>query len=195
VSTEIHSAAAVQGEELMRERFPDGLVRTLEAKFSTGRVDDFEDAIAEAFAKLVRRKSALENPRGYVTAVATNAMLRILSRAARERLPDSDMPEEGGSDTWADPTGDEAIGAAMFEFVRGIVEHWESRNYRTAMLVILEAAELGEPLVAEELAEELEERLGHDVLLSTARQWRKRGLDRLRAELHTAEISIHKESR
>jgi DNA-directed RNA polymerase specialized sigma24 family protein len=194
VTAEIHSASA-QGEALMRERFPEGLVRALEAKFNAGRTDDFEDAIAEGFAKLVRHDRALENPRGYVTAVATNAMRRILSRAARERLPDSDMAEEGEPDTWADPTGEEAIGTAMFEFVRGIVERWESRNYRTATLVILVAAELGEPLSAEELAEELEDRVGHEVLPSTARQWRKRGLDRLRAELHAAEISTQEESR
>jgi hypothetical protein len=62
------------------------------------------------------------------------------------------------------------------------------------MVVILEAAKVGEPLSANELAEELEARLGHDVLPSTARQWRKRGLDRLRAELYSAELSTQEES-
>jgi DNA-directed RNA polymerase specialized sigma24 family protein len=194
VSTKIQSAAAAQGEELMRERFPDGLVRSLETKFEGGRVHDFEDAIAVGFEKLVKRQEAHENPHGYVTAVATNAMLRILARAARERLPDSDLPEEGAPDVWSDPTGDEAIAAAMLAFVRGVVESWESRNYRTAMLVILEAAEVEEPLSADELAEELEDRLGQDVSSGTARQWRKRGLDRLRAELEVAEFSIGEES-
>jgi DNA-directed RNA polymerase specialized sigma24 family protein len=194
VSTKIQSAGAAQGEELMRERFPDGLVRGLEAKFEGGRAHDFEDAIAVGFEKLVRRQEALDNPRGYVTAVATNAMRRTLAKAARERLPDGDLPEEGAPDVWSDPTADEAIASAMLAFVRGIVEGWESRNYRTAMLVILEAAAVDEPLSAEELAEELEDRLGQEVPPGTARQWRKRGLDRLRAELQAAEFSIGEES-
>jgi hypothetical protein len=179
----------------MREHFVDGLVRGLEAKFEGGRPDDFEDAVAIGFEKLVRRDEALENPRGYVTAVAANAMRRILAKAARERLPDSEMPEDDEPDIWSDPTGAAAITAAMLDFLRGIVQGWESRNYRTATLVILEAAEVDEPLSAEELAEELEECLGQAVLASTARQWRKRGLDRLRAELHAAELSTHEESR
>jgi DNA-directed RNA polymerase specialized sigma24 family protein len=195
VSTEIYSAAAVQGEELMRERFPDGLVRGLEAKFEAGRAQDYEDAVAEGFAKLVTKELALANPRGYVTTVATNAIRRTLFRAAREQLPDSESPEDGALDSWADPTAEEAIGKAMFDFVRDIIERWESHNVRTATLLILEAAKLGEPLSSAELAEQLEDHLGHDVLPSTARQWRKRGLDRLRAELYDAELSTRKESR
>jgi DNA-directed RNA polymerase specialized sigma24 family protein len=178
----------------MRERFPDGLVRGLEAKFKGGRTHDFEDAVAVGFEKLAKRQKALDNPRGYVTAVATNAMLRTLAKAARERLPDSDLPEEDASDVWSDPTGDEAITRTMLAFLRGIVESWESRNYKTAMLVILEAANVDEPLSADELAEELADRLGQDVPTGTARQWRKRGLDRLRDELQAAELSIGEES-
>jgi DNA-directed RNA polymerase specialized sigma24 family protein len=195
VSIEIQSPAAVQGEELMRERFADGLVRTLERKFAAARAHDCEDAVAEGFAKLVKKESELANPRGYVTTVATNAIRRTLFRAAREQLPDSESAEDGVLDTWADPTAEEAIGKAMFDFVRDIIERWESHNVRTATLVILEAAKLGEPLSSAELAEQLEDQLGQDVLPSTARQWRKRGLDRLRAELYDAELSTPKESR
>ncbi|HEV2943999.1 MAG TPA: sigma-70 family RNA polymerase sigma factor [Solirubrobacteraceae bacterium] len=185
---------AAQCEELLREHFPDGLVRTLGRTFPGSRQDDCEDATSEAFAKMIRKGRALENPRGYVTTVAMNEMRRVLVKAAREQLPES-QDEEGKADAWADPTAEEAIGEAVFRFVRGIVEKWESRNLRLATLVVLEAGKLGEPLSSAELAEELEHQLGDDVSPDTARQWRKRGLDRLREQLHAADPSIAKERR
>ncbi|MEJ7784314.1 MAG: sigma factor [Solirubrobacteraceae bacterium] len=184
-----------QCEELVRDRFPEGLVRTLQRKFPTGRYHDFEDAVAEAFLKLVRKGRALENPRGYVTTVAVNEMLGTLARAARELLPDADEDDAEEIDRWADPTADEAINDATFDFMRAIVNGWESRNWRAATLIVLEAARLGEAISASELAGELEAQLGQEVLPQTARQWRKRGLDRLREQLHDADLWTDKELR
>ena len=70
--------------------------------------------------------------------------------------------------------------------MRRFVEAWESRNVRATTLLVLEAARLQEPLSSVEMAERLEDVLGQDVLPETARQWRKRGIDRLRDHLLAA---------
>lgn len=183
-----------QCEGMVRDRFPEGLLAVLRKKFPAGQYQDYEDAIARGFEKLIEKGAPLENPRGYVTTVATNAMRGLLARAAREQLPteDDDEPEV---DRWADPTADGAMLEAVYAFMRELVEKWESRNLRTATLLVLEAGKLLEPLSSEELAERLEELLEQDVLPDTARQWRKRGLDRLREELHAADLWTDKELR
>lgn len=184
-----------QCRELVDDRFPEGLVRTLGRKFPTGCYDDYEDAVADGFLKLIAKGESLENPRGYITTVAANVMRKTLARAAREQLPDAEPDEDGEVDVWADPTAEAAINERIVEFLREIVQKWESRNVRTATVLVLEAAKVGEPISGAELAEELEHQLGHDVLPDTARQWRKRGLDRLREELHAANLWTEKELR
>lgn len=175
--------AKAQCEELIKEHFPEGLIRVLEGKFSTARFADIEDAVAEGFVKFLAKGEPLERPAGYVTVVAVHHMHRIFARAAREVLPEGDLDVEGDVDSWAEPTASEVIGEMTFGFVRKIIEGWQSVNVRSATLLVLEAASLEEPISSTELAEELEVQLGEDVLPDTARQWRKRGLDRLRKEL------------
>lgn len=157
-------------------------MRTLGWKFRGGRPQDFEDAIAEGFLKFLAKGKVLDNPAGYITAVAINYVKRFLTRTTRRELPTGDFEDDGG-DPWADPTTDRVIGETAFRTAQGMVEQWESKNIKAATLLVLEAAALGEPIGGTEIAEELEDRLGEDVLPDTARQWKKRGLDRLRAEL------------
>jgi len=184
VTHKTETTAKAQCEDLIEEHFPEGLIRTLQRKFPTGRFQDFEDAVAEGFVKFLAKDEVLETPAGYVTVVAIHCIQRLFVRAAKEALPEGDPDGEAGVEPWADPTAEKVIGEATFGFVRGIVETWQSLNVRSATLVVLEAVELEEPISSAELAEELESLLGEDVLPDTARQWRKRGLDRLRAELH-----------
>lgn len=181
---ETETTAKTQCEDLIEERFPEGLIRTLQRKFPTGRFQDLEDAVAEGFVKFLAKDEVLEAPAGYVTVVAIHYMDRLFVRAAKEVLPEGDPDDSSGDGPWADPTAEKVVGDATFKFVRGIVETWQSLNVRSATLVVLEAVELEEPIGSAELAEELESLLGEDVLPDTARQWRKRGLDRLRKELH-----------
>lgn len=77
-------------------------------------------------------------------------MRGLLARAVREQLPteDDDEPEV---DRWADPTYDEAMLEAVYDFMRELVEKWESRNPRTAALLVLEAGKRLEPLSNAEL--------------------------------------------
>lgn len=178
-------------EGMVKERFPEGLVRVLGGRFPRAAHADVEDAIATGFEKLLKADRPMENPRGYVTTVAVNALKRILRLAAVEQLaleePDGDDDElDRGADRWADPTLDEALTNDAYVFMKRLVEAWESRNVRTTTLLVLEAARLQEPLSSAEMAERLDELLGQDVLPETARQWRKRGIDRLRDQLVAA---------
>jgi hypothetical protein len=187
VKQETETTAKTQCEDLIEERFPEGLIRTLQRKFPTARFQDLEDAVAEGFVKFLAKDEVLEAPAGYVTVVAIHYMDRLFVRAAKEVLPEGDSDDSSGDGPWADPTAEKVVGDVTFGFVRGIVETWQSLNVRSATLVVLEAVELEEPISSVELAEELESLLGEDVLPDTARQWRKRGLDRLRKELHELE--------
>ncbi|MEK6327809.1 MAG: hypothetical protein AABM66_09870 [Actinomycetota bacterium] len=74
-----------QCEDLLKSRFPEGLMNTLKGAFPGARSHDCEDAIAAGLLKLAKRGGA-ENPAGYVTTVAMNEMRRILTKAAREQL-------------------------------------------------------------------------------------------------------------
>jgi hypothetical protein len=184
VKQETETTAKTQCEDLIEERFPEGLIRTLQRKFPTARFQDLEDGIAEGFVKFLAKDEVLETPAGYVTVVAIHYMDRLFVRAAKEVLPEGDPDDGSGDEPWADPTAEKVVGEATFGFVRNIVETWQSLNVRSATMVVFEAVELEEPISSVELAEELESLLGEDVLPDTARQWRKRGLDRLRKELH-----------
>jgi DNA-directed RNA polymerase specialized sigma24 family protein len=184
-----------QCKGLIEERFPEGLIRMLAAKFSTARYEDLEDAVADAFVKYLAKGEALESPAGYITVVAKNRVRRLLTKAAREILVEADSGDETDDGQWADPVAEKVIGKETFELVRGIVEGWQSTNVRSATLLVIEAVELEEPISSAELAAELESLLGEEVDPDTVRQWRKRGLDRLRRELYELdEIEVEKEA-
>jgi DNA-directed RNA polymerase specialized sigma24 family protein len=171
---------------MVDERFPEGLVRVLERRFPSANHADYEDAVSTGFEKLVV-KGPTHNPQGYVTTVAVNAMKQWLRRAAVEQLA-VEEDDEPLVDIWLDPTPDEVIAENAYLFMRELVGRWESRNLKTTTLLVIEAGKLGEPLSSAELAERLEELLVEDILPDTVRQWRKRGLDRLRDELVAADL-------
>jgi DNA-directed RNA polymerase specialized sigma24 family protein len=178
-------------EDMLRSGFLDGLTRLLESRFPGVREVFHEDAVAESVRKLLEagERREIDNPRAYITTIALNEMRHQLRRAALEQLPQPSDDED--EEAWMDegqpgngrPTEDVAVGEAVYEHVKALVERWDSRNLRVTTLVVLESAYLGEALTGEELAERLTEILDEDVLDATARQWKKRGLDRLRQQL------------
>lgn len=178
-------------ETMLRDLFLDGLTRMLGRKYPDAPEAMCEDAVYEAVAKLLKAGEDREitNPRGYLTTIAINEVRRGLSRAAREVLPDDEGEDDGsewfGANTSLGerPTEVRAIGGAVFTYVKGMVEQWESQKLRATALLVLEGAYMGELLTGAELAERLSDILGEDVAEDTARQWRKRALDRLRAQL------------
>lgn len=184
---------------MVHDRFPDGLVRMLEGEYPNGNHADYEDAVATGFEKLVETNRVIENPRGFVTTVAVNAMKRMLRRAAFQHLagqsedePDELLDRQIGE--WSDPTAERAVADDAYGFMQELIDGWESRNVKTATRIVLAAAKIGEALSGEELAERLEELLDQDVSPATARQWRKRGIDRLRRELVEPDLSTETES-
>jgi DNA-directed RNA polymerase specialized sigma24 family protein len=181
------TTAKAQAHALAEERFPEGLTRLLEADFRGAQSVDCEEAVAEGFLRFLVKGKALKSPGGYIVTVAYNYIRHLLSRKTLEALPEGELEDEEGGDAWEDPTADEVVGEDVFRFAREVVGGWESKNVRTATLLVLEAARLGEPISSEELAEALEVVLGEEVLPSTARQWKKRGLDRLRKQIMETE--------
>jgi DNA-directed RNA polymerase specialized sigma24 family protein len=183
---------------MVDERFPEGLVRTLEGQFPQAAHADYEEAVSAGFEQLVRKaERRLENPRGYVTTVAVNAMKRLLRRASVQRLADSypddededaDDPLDAYTDPWSDPVGDETLINDAHEFMRKLVDAWPVENHKATMRLVLAAAKLGEPLTSEELAERLEDVLHKEVQAATARQWRARAIRRLKRELIDADL-------
>ena len=180
---------------MIHDLFPEGLVRMLEGEYPAGTHADYEDAVATGFEKFVAAGRKMENPRGFVTTVTVNAMRRILRRAALQQLagtdggdgePDNLLDRQIGE--WSDPTAEHAVADGGYEFMQGLVGAWESRNVKTTTRLVLTAASIGEALSSEELAERLGDQLDQDVSASTARQWRKRGLDRLRRQLIDADL-------
>lgn len=176
-------------ERMVHDLFLDGLTRRLERRYPDAPDVMCEDAVYEAVAKLLKagERREIENPRGYLTTVAINEMRRALSRAAREVLPDDDEDDaewyDAATPPDSRPTEVTAVGGAVYSYVKGLVEQWESQKLKAATLLVLEGAYIGEPLTGSELAERLSDILGDDVAEHTARQWRKRGLDRLRSQL------------
>lgn len=195
VKLKAEMTAKGQCKGLIEGRFPEGLIRVLSVNFPTARYEDLEDAVADAFVKYLAKGEALESPAGYIAVVAKNRVRRLLTKAARQILVEADPGEEADDGQWADPVAEKVIGKETFDLVRGIVEGWQSTNVRSATLVVIEAVELEEPISSTELAAELESLLGEEVAPDTARQWRKRGLDRLRRDLYELdEIEVEKEA-
>jgi DNA-directed RNA polymerase specialized sigma24 family protein len=180
VATESTKQTLIEAlEELVAgsDHFPEGLVKRLEKQF---RVDGqtAEDAVAEGLARMVERADRLEvdDPRAYLTAVATN----LMRRAVQEKLPlGYDESFEGDEQE----EEDDALGKETYLFIKGIVDRWETNTLRTVTLLVLEGAYVGDPLSGEELTRETGRLLGEEISAATVRQWKKRGLDRLQQEL------------
>lgn len=181
---------AVEG--MMRDRFLDGLARLLERRYPGSDGATYEDVVAESVARLlgVGDRRVVDDPRAYITTIAINEMRRVLKRAARDVVLDFGSEDRDDEDEWTPdrdpderPTNSDAVGRLVFEYVKSLVNSWESRRLQATTLLVLEGAFIGEALSSEEMAERLGDILGEDVLPATARKWRQRGLDRLKAQL------------
>jgi hypothetical protein len=114
-------------EQLVRERYPEGLVRTLEDRYGRhGTAAD--DAVGDALETMVRKADRLQvrDPRTYLTTVASHAMAKARARAARR-----------GEVELTDGEGDvlfrsEEDGKRLFAIAKGIINGWENKNMRVA---------------------------------------------------------------
>lgn len=148
--------------------------------------------VSESVARLlaIGERRDVDNPRAYITTIAINEMRRVLKRAARDVVIDFGAEDRDDEDEWTPdrdrderPTDSDVVGRLVFDYVKSVVNAWESLKLRATTLLVLEGAFIGEALSSEEMAERLGDILGEDVLPATARKWRQRGLDRLMAQL------------
>jgi DNA-directed RNA polymerase specialized sigma24 family protein len=179
-------------EKMMRERFLDGLTRLLERRYPGSDGATYEDVVFESVARLleVGGRRSIDDPRAYITTIAINHMRRVLKQAARDVVVDFSAEDRDEEDEWTPPRSaedvpveSEAVSQLVFDYVKDLVGRWESHKLRATTLLVLEGAYIGEPLSSEEMAGRLADILGEDVLPSTVRKWRQRGLDRLIAQL------------
>lgn len=165
-------------EKLTRERYPEGLARRLQHQFRANGLDA-DAAVGDAIEIMVKKAGSLEveDARKYLHAIAFN-LLRKASKAETEfSLDERDEDAEVGD------VERHAFLTDTVKFIKSRVERWPMRTLREATLVVIDSTFLGEPLATEELVERLEDILGETVDPATARQWKKRGLDRLAGEL------------
>lgn len=188
-------------KQIVTGRFPEGLVRMLERRYPGASSGAYEDAVATGFEKLAK-KGPIENPKGYVTTVAKREALRHAKLRADERLARLYDNEDGEHEDeslprgveWDDPVHDEAARNEVIALMREITNGWENHSLKQTTLLIIEALEYDEPIENAELTERLNEILGDDFDPATVRQWRKRGLDRLRNALIEADHLPDKET-
>jgi hypothetical protein len=187
--------------QIVTGRFPEGLVRMLELRYPGASSGDYEDAVATGFEKLAK-KGPIENPKGYVTTIAKREALRYAKLHARDRLTRLYDNEDGEHEAdgfprgieWDDPVHDEAARKEGISLMREITNRWENHSLKQTTLLIIDALEYDEPIENAELTERLNEILGDDFDPATVRQWRKRGLDRLRNALIEADHLPDKET-
>jgi hypothetical protein len=164
-------------EQLVQARFPEGLVRQLERRFRVAG-QTAEDAVAEGLARMVERADRLDvdDPRAYLTTVATN----LMRRAVRNALP---LGFEENYDGGERETEDDPLAEQIFVFIKGLVERWETQTLKTVTLLVLEGTYLGDPLTSEELTNETGRLLGEEISGATVRKWKERGVRKLAEEL------------
>lgn len=169
----------------------DGVVSSLARKYSAP-VAMVEDAVASAVLIVLERAEdhEIRDLGAYFYRTASNELLGLLRRQNRQvTLPDDDDDSWGGLQA---PASD-FDGRDLLRWLKSQTAGW-NRNMAAATNIVLEYAFAGmeEELTAELLAEELQLALGEYVSPANARQWKSRGLRRLKEALTTPSTSTQK---
>lgn len=169
--------------QLLEQGYADGLKRRLQQNFRRLREQDLEDAIGEAFEALankLKRGERLDVPEAYVFKVACFVAMRRL-RTVRRTMPFEEGQEGHDRAKEDEVPSDDAAEHAM-EFLLETVRRWTTSNVQRTMLIVLEAARLGEPLADKEIAQKLRAN-GEELADVSVRVWKKRGIDALREQV------------
>ena len=164
---------------LVKSGAVDGIYRRLQAQFAYVDPADIEDAVYNAFEKLATRPTQPDNPRAWVLAVARNKLID-----QRRRKPTHPLdPEDDGLLGVAASAEQEAL---VNETYRTVCDHiqrtWPSAKSKTVVLLVLEAAHLGEPINNADLAAQASQILSEHISTGAAATLKSRGLDRLSTE-------------
>jgi DNA-directed RNA polymerase specialized sigma24 family protein len=142
-----------------------------------------EDAVIEGVVSFLAKRKAgveIENPAGWIRVTAKNYLLNKLEREIGRETTDENLS------SFAESRGEPSLeDREMFQFIKGLVERWESRRLKVVTLLFLEAGYEGEPLSQMEAANYASDILGEDVPWTSIGQTRRRGLTRLKAEILT----------
>lgn len=156
----------------------DRILSRLTFKYSGLPRDDVIEMFQEACVEVVQRHRAgkdTSNVAGLVQTIARNKLAdTVKSRAGEEFLDMDQLPLGGG---WRHDDEYRAKIERATEYIRDIVESWDSDNQRRTMLLMLDAAVDGLLLQPKDMDEML------DCARGTSGVWKGRALDRLRGQL------------
>jgi DNA-directed RNA polymerase specialized sigma24 family protein len=165
-------------QDLVRQRFLEGLVRQLERSYPEAGYAKCEDAVCEAAARLVerlRKPPAITDVRSYISKIAHN----VLKNSA-QRVDNHERPLDEHDDHAMPSAEAEALRFAALEAIKAEIKNWENAHIREVMLVTVEAVAIGEPIELAEIAEIAGQNLGEELSLSSVAVWKSRGLKKLR---------------
>lgn len=181
---EPHAPAEPPGHREVRElMLSDALspmVRTLRKRYPDAAADA-EDAVTDAVAKFLAKRTAgeeMEKPAGWIFVTAKRFLLNKLEREVNRETSDDAL-----ADGHSDPPDGEVLDKDTYQFLKGLVERWESRRLSVVTLLYLEAEYENEPLTQQEAAEQASVLLDEDVPWTSVGKTRSRGFVRLREQI------------
>jgi hypothetical protein len=138
-----------------------------------------EEAVYSAIATyLAKRKNGavIDEPVNWIFVVAKNYILKCLERRINRETP-YDLVFRQAS------TEDNVHAGETYEYLKGLVDRWESRRLRVVTALYLESYYIDEPLSQVEAAEQASLLLDEDVPWTSIGKTRARGLQRLREQI------------
>lgn len=177
----LNTAMAVEVEEMLRDGRIEGLVRQIQRAYPA-LVDEAEAAVGHAVEALVGAKKNPDKPFSYLVSCAFNEIKKIGKFRARSVSLDAlkDGTEwELAYDEWS--AEERALVDETYKVLMLHVSTWGTNNVRIVTEAYLEAAHLGEPPRAADVADELSSLTGNEVSEEEVRSWKSRGFKKLRA--------------
>lgn len=181
--------------DLFNEGFLVGLIAQLRSHYPNASLVEIEDAVCEAAVRLAEHLSAgnsVRDVRSYFAKVAYRTLTRFKGSIAKREvlLPEFQLPE-GHRLAGASPSAEDeavrrdelALRRRAIDAIKREVRTWPNANIREVMLVVIEAAEVGDLIEADEIARIVGQNLGEEVSVPTVRVWKQRGFERIRAFL------------
>lgn len=180
-------------DDLFREGFLAGLIAQLHNNYPTASWAEIEDAVCEAAARLAEQLSAgnsVKDVRSYFAKVAYHTHTRFKGSIAKRevRLPELHLPDDYRPAGTSPSAEDEAVRREEKALRRNAIDAmkleirtWTNINIREVMLVVIEAAEAGEPIDTDEIARIVAQNLGEEaVSVVSVRKWKQRGFEKIR---------------
>jgi len=167
-------------EEMLADRFIDGLVQRFEHLFDEHRTD-VEDVVLSEIERLVRIAGPV--PRNVRAVLTWRVRKRMLDVKRRSQIVHFEVLDDDEAARDEDSPERRAVRREMYDEIKALIRAWENRMMALVVNLTLEAAFFDEVLEVDDIKEIVFEQLGHS--LTTANVWklRSRGLKRLATEI------------